>query len=458
MPLLAALPRHYRTILLRFAAGLVLFLGLLTGLVAWGLGRVNNGTVERVMRSVRVMLRLNELRAAFGKQHEAITYGLSRSVADAKAAYETAQERTQAALSGLRKDLARHDDLLLLDRMTYAQTMFSEQVVRLFDYLAKRRSLSLTYDELTDLKSYPLQSLKDANDHAETFHTALRSLEETASRDLETELRRLVGVFRNGLIVLLAVLGLAFVILLGGLGLYAAEAAKPFRKLSEALRTLSDSDFRTIPDYAGVDDEHLRFVLRNISTAVSHFRNFLNTTAASLDRVAKELQPLPNQLRDLRRRLADLRRRTEDPEAPPAPTPDTHPLLETLQAIQASLDDLDIAALNLHLTAEQQGLPDLVGQTEKIRSAISPIAERHRNALEALRRLLQRHPSTASAPRRHADLAEALAEAEKTAQTLTTAAADAHSALHRLRNEVRHYESFRPRTAGDRETAALLQE
>lgn len=495
-----SLPRYYRIILLRFALGLALLIVLLGGLATWGLSRINTGTVDRIMRSVRIMARLNELRAAFSRQHEAITYGLSKSVVEAESAYLLAQEQTQKALSSLAKDLSVREDLILLDTMTYAQTMFSEQVVRLFDYLRKRRSLSLTYDELTDLKSYPLQSLKDANASAERFQAALRGLEENASRSFETDLRTLVDIFHRGTLILLGLFGLLLLLLLAGLARYSAAAAKPFRKLAEALRTLSESDFRTVPGYAAVDDPSLRFVLRNISNAVSHFRNFLVSTSATLHHAAESLGPMPSKLRELRRHQADLERLTEEtrrlltrPGHLPSsemPPPDSRarihavlghldsaipPLIQTLQNLESSLGHIALSALNLTLAESREGTPQET-LAENMRALASQTAERLRDTsrnleetVQTLRQDLLRMADSAqentappqSLPEALQNLSTLLlhiAEAERITTDLEPLLAEVLATVRRLRDETRNYRSLRSPLSPDEATAKLLQE
>jgi methyl-accepting chemotaxis protein len=293
------MPKYHQKIMLLFSGFLFALFAFIGGLGGWGLSHVNSNRIERMMRSVRVMTQLNHLRTAFAKQHDAISYGLSKSTSAAQESYRTAQERIQECLTALNKDLTDRKDLVLLNNLTYNQTMFSEQIVRLFDYLYKRNTLSLTYDELTDLKSYPVQSLKQANAYAEQFQSSLTTLEEGTLSSFESELGFVVSIFRRGVFYLAAALAVILALLLIALTFYSAAAAKPFRKISESLRAMTESDFAVMPDYGVVEDENVRYVLKNIGAAVGHFRTFLNSVNDSIGALSSAVRTLPDSLRSV---------------------------------------------------------------------------------------------------------------------------------------------------------------
>jgi len=294
---MSQLPPYHKRILRFF----VLFLIILFTLIGIGgviiLRYLNTERIEKIDKEIKTMLILNEISSAFSKQHNAITYGISKSVSSAKEIYETSQAEIQKNLTLLKSQLYDRKDFIMLNMLNYNQAMFSDQIIKLFDYLIRRKTLSLTYDELTDLKAYPVNALNEANRYAENFKTAISQLQESSLERFKIHLSFIFKIFRKGILYFTITLATILLLLLTGLWLYSKASAKPFEKVSAALKVIVESDFKVMPDYGIIDDENVKFVLKSICEVISHFRNFLNSIKTDIIELSTFYKNLPSSLR-----------------------------------------------------------------------------------------------------------------------------------------------------------------
>jgi methyl-accepting chemotaxis protein len=268
--------------------------------VALAMKNINQGVILELKQKQEILSLLKNMRIDFANEHNAITYGLSDNTATASRIYDESEKKLRASFDKLKEILKEQRDRTDINSLTYNQAMFSEQVNRMLKAQWARKGQSLTYDELVDIKSYTVQSLMEANKHAEAFNKALTALEEHYVDDFNartSSLMKFLLHFKKGVIVFLILLFLlAFIFGFSVL----RNSLTPLRTAASLLKQMSDNRYSKLPDYSQIQDSDAKAILKSFNMLTADFRNFANQSAWSLRELAEINSKILSLLRSLK--------------------------------------------------------------------------------------------------------------------------------------------------------------
>jgi methyl-accepting chemotaxis protein len=265
---------------------LISVFGLITVFGLFGLSRINQSLLKDTLQKQSILGMLKDLRIAFSDEHNSITYGLSKDFNQSRSYYEDAEKRIQHSFDGLKQLLTEKNGLMQFNVLVYNQTMFSEQIKLLFNSIVSRQNQSLTYDELTDLKSYALRTLNEANVYAGNFDAALNQIENDVTGSYYRNMALIISSLQKVKIIFLLLIGVLVAVSLFFSYIFASRATTPFTRASAMIRELAAKKFTGSIDYSSIDNSDIADILRIFSTNASMFRNFILQNTESLRSMA----------------------------------------------------------------------------------------------------------------------------------------------------------------------------
>lgn len=268
--------------------------------VVLAMKNINRGVILELKQKQEILAILKNMRIDFASEHNAITYGLSDNTGAASRIYDESEKKLRASFDRLKAVLKEKKDRTDINGLTYNQAMFSEQVNRMLKAQWARKGQSLTYDELVDIKSYTVQSLMEANKHAEAFNKALSELEQRYVDHFNSRTSSLMEFlihFKKGVIIFLILLFLLTFIF--GFGVL-RNSTNPLKTASSLLKQMSSSQYSKLPDYSQIQDPDVKAILKSFNMLTADFRNFANQSAWALRELAEMNSKILAQLRNLR--------------------------------------------------------------------------------------------------------------------------------------------------------------
>jgi methyl-accepting chemotaxis protein len=253
----------------------------------FGLTQINQRLLQDSRAKQEVLNILRDLRMNFVSEHNAITYGISKGLAQSSAIYKEAEKKLQECFTRLRSTLKDRDSLANLNSLISCQTMFSEQISRLFGSLQYAGGQSLTYDELTDIKSYRLQTLNEANAYAANFDKALNELETSTAAGYNRDLTTIISSLQRMKFYFLLLGAVLFVLSLVFSFNFARRATDPMTTTSGLIREMVRSNYTMNIDYTRIDNADVRDILRTFSTAISTFKTFIMRITESVREISE---------------------------------------------------------------------------------------------------------------------------------------------------------------------------
>lgn len=253
----------------------------------------NNERYEAALQDIR------DLRINFTYEHNAITYGLSRGVRSSREIYKEAESKASRLLDSLEKKIRERSLLIDLRGLKSDQVWFSEQINKLFDYIYAKKSLSLTYDEQTDLKSYAVSTLREASKHSENFNTKLNSLEDKIAEKLQSRFREMRKSLLMFLIILTSAATSAFLLISLLSWLATKRVHKPVNSITKLVQDMEKNCYLKPADYGKIQDPELQYILKSFNNVITEFKNTLNQSSSSLEKILSVNEQLGTHLSEL---------------------------------------------------------------------------------------------------------------------------------------------------------------
>jgi len=283
----------------RYFIYIIILLAIISGFVYYITRPLSPTLIANHKRITAIEEEVKNLRKTFGYEQNAITYAISHGIKNSKEIYKQSEAKAMQSFTKLKSLIKDKKINIYLDNLIYNQTIFSEQVARLYSTLASKKKVTLTYDEQTDLKAYGLSTLNQAKKYTDNFDTLLGKIDEfTAKQEMsynaviESIIKqfKLYGSMLLGILILLTLIITPF---------FAIEKEDELQKLSALIKKTTENNFEDTVPFTNSKNPAFVNIVQNFNTLIMHYLNQKENLKTSAQKTAEKIKNLENTLAEL---------------------------------------------------------------------------------------------------------------------------------------------------------------
>ena len=287
------------SIFTRYFIYIIILFAIISGFVYYITMPLSPTLVAEHKRITAMNEEVKNLRKTFGYEQNAITYAISYGIKNSKEIYKQSEAKTMSSFTKLKSLIKDKKIGIYLDNLIYNQTMFSEQVARLYASLNSKTKVTLTYDEQTDLKAYGLSTLNQAKKYTDNFDTLLGKIEDYTTKQnniYNSIIQEIIKQFKFygsillGILILLTLLITPF---------FASKKEDELKKLSTLIQKTTENNFEDTVPFTNSKNQAFVNIIQNFNTLIMHYLNQKENLKISAQKAVKKIKNLEDTLAEL---------------------------------------------------------------------------------------------------------------------------------------------------------------